>query len=69
VKNDDWTQRPERNAHQRFSTELGEDPQREGLMKTPDRVARMYEFLTKGYQQDIGEVMNGAVFEENTVRW
>jgi GTP cyclohydrolase IA len=47
-----------------FLTELGEDPQREGLFKTPDRVARMYEFLTKGYQQDIGEVMNGAVFEE-----
>ena len=47
-----------------FLTELGEDPKREGLLKTPDRVARMYEFLTKGYQQDIGEVMNGAVFEE-----
>ncbi|MCX6120484.1 MAG: GTP cyclohydrolase I FolE [Ignavibacteriales bacterium] len=47
-----------------FLIELGEDPQREGLLKTPDRVARMYEFLTKGYQQDIGEVMNGAVFEE-----
>ena len=47
-----------------FLAELGEDPGREGLMKTPDRVARMYEFLTKGYQQDIGEVMNGAVFEE-----
>jgi GTP cyclohydrolase I len=44
--------------------ELGEDPQREGLIRTPDRVARMYEYLTKGYQQDIDEVMNGAVFEE-----
>ncbi len=47
-----------------FLSELGEDPDREGLMKTPERVARMYEYLTKGYQQNIDEVMNGAVFEE-----
>ena len=47
-----------------FLVELGEDPKREGLLKTPDRVVKMYEFLTKGYRQDIGEVMNGAVFEE-----
>ena len=47
-----------------FIAELGEDPDREGLLKTPNRVARMYEYLTKGYRQDIGEVMNGAVFKE-----
>jgi GTP cyclohydrolase IA len=47
-----------------FLAELGENPDREGLLKTPDRVARMYEYLTKGYQQDISEVMNGAVFDE-----
>ena len=44
--------------------EMGEDPTREGLVKTPDRVARMYEFLTKGYQQNITAVLNDAVFEE-----
>ena len=47
-----------------FLVELGEDPKREGLLKTPARVARMYEFLTQGYKQDIEEVMNGAVFKE-----
>jgi GTP cyclohydrolase IA len=44
--------------------ELGEDPKREGLLKTPERVARMYDYLTKGYHQSIETVMNGAVFEE-----
>jgi GTP cyclohydrolase I len=44
--------------------ELGENPSRDGLLKTPSRVARMYEFLTKGYKQQIEQVMNGAVFEE-----
>lgn len=44
--------------------ELGEDPKREGLLKTPNRVSKMYDFLTKGYNQNIPEVMNGAVFQE-----
>lgn len=44
--------------------EIGENPKREGLVKTPARVARMYEFLTKGYHEDVNEVLNGAVFAE-----
>jgi GTP cyclohydrolase I len=47
-----------------FLTELGEDPSREGLRKTPNRVARMYEFLTMGYRGNVEEVMNGAIFNE-----
>ena len=43
---------------------IGEDPHREGLQQTPVRVARMWEFLTKGYQQDVHAVLNDAVFSE-----
>jgi len=42
--------------------ELGEDPAREGLLRTPDRVARSLAFLTSGYSADIDEVLNGALF-------
>ncbi len=44
--------------------ELGEDPDREGLLKTPDRVARAMRFLTQGYAQDPEEVIGGALFTE-----
>ena len=42
--------------------ELGEDPKREGLRKTPDRVARSLLFLTQGYRQKPAEVLNKAIF-------
>jgi GTP cyclohydrolase I len=41
---------------------IGEDPEREGLLRTPDRVARMYEELTSGYHIDTDKLINGAVF-------
>jgi GTP cyclohydrolase I len=44
--------------------EIGEDPHREGLLKTPERVARALEFLTAGYRQDPGETLKGAIFAE-----
>ncbi len=44
--------------------EIGEDPKREGLLSTPERVAKAYEFLTKGYKQEICDVLNSAIFNE-----
>ncbi|MBW2316133.1 MAG: GTP cyclohydrolase I FolE [Deltaproteobacteria bacterium] len=43
--------------------ELGEDPGRDGLQKTPGRVARSYRFLTSGYQQNPREILNDAMFD------
>ena len=42
--------------------QLGEDPEREGLVKTPARVEKSLRFLTRGYRQDVDEVLNGALF-------
>ena len=41
---------------------LGEDPQREGLVRTPERFAKAMQYLTKGYSEDPAEVLNGALF-------
>ena len=46
-----------------FLLEIGEDPEREGLKKTPGRVERCWKFLTRGYTQDLDTVVNGALFE------
>jgi GTP cyclohydrolase I len=43
---------------------IGEDPNREGLERTPARVAKAYKFLTSGYAQDPKKVINGALFAE-----
>lgn len=41
----------------------GENPEREGLLRTPERAAKAFQFLTKGYQDDIAQLVNGAVFQ------
>ena len=45
--------------------DLGEDPGREGLERTPERVANSMRFLTQGYDQDPVEILNNAIFEED----
>jgi GTP cyclohydrolase IA len=46
----------------RLLTELGEDPSREGLVRTPQRVERALRFLTSGYDADVDAIVNGALF-------
>lgn len=42
---------------------VGENPEREGLVGTPERVEKSYRFLTRGYTQDLEKVVNGAIYE------
>jgi GTP cyclohydrolase I len=44
---------------------VGEDPSREGLLKTPERAARAFQYLTRGYNQTLDEVVNKAIFESD----
>ena len=46
----------------RILVDLGEDPDRNGLLKTPERVAKALQFMTQGYKQDIDQLLNGAMF-------
>ncbi len=44
---------------------IGEDPQRQGLVKTPGRAARAFEFITQGYRQSVEEIVNDAIFDSD----
>ena len=50
------------NLFTQLLTQIGEDPTREGLLKTPARAARAWEFLTTGYHDNIDDIINGALF-------
>jgi len=49
--------------HTEILTRLGEDPRRDGLVKTPERIEKAMSFLTKGYREDAGKILRGALFE------
>ena len=53
------------NLVQNLLVELGEDPERDGLKRTPERVSRMFGELLSGYQKNIEELVNGAIFESD----
>ena len=44
---------------------LGEDPQRQGLLRTPERVGKAFQYVTKGYQEDPEAILRSALFEED----
>jgi len=54
------------NHYRSIIQELGEDPDREGLVDTPARAAKAMQFLTRGYTQSLEEIINGAVFTSDT---
>ena len=47
--------------------EIGEDPFREGLLKTPKRVSQAWAFFSKGYNEDLNKIINIAVIAKNTM--
>lgn len=51
-------------VYQKVLRNLGENPDREGLLKTPERVAKALQFLTHGYDLDPAEILKGALFHE-----
>jgi GTP cyclohydrolase I len=54
---------PLEDSIRRIIREMGEDPERDGLLSTPRRVADSMRFLTSGYQQNVDQVLNGALYE------
>jgi GTP cyclohydrolase IA len=54
------------NAYREILEAIGEDPTRPGLQDTPKRAAKAMEFLTRGYRQNIDEVINGALFPSDS---
>jgi GTP cyclohydrolase IA len=64
LQSDKPDRRSAEEAVRRILRHIGEDPEREGLARTPIRVVQAYEYLTSGYTQDPKQVINGALFTE-----
>lgn len=54
-----------KNRYKNIIEDLGEDTQREGLIKTPERAAKAMQYLTQGYNQDAAKILKGAMFKED----
>ena len=54
-----------KNLTKQLLEEIGEDPSREGLLKTPSRVSKAWNFFSGGYNQDLDKIINNAVFNED----
>jgi GTP cyclohydrolase I len=54
-----------KDSYKNIIEELGENTEREGLLKTPERAAKAMQFLTQGYHMDAAEILKGAMFDEN----
>jgi len=54
-----------RQQYDQLLSEIGEDPHREGLVKTPERAAKALQFLTQGYDQNAEEILRSAMFKED----
>ena len=54
-----------KNLTKQLLEEIGEDPSREGLLKTPSRVSKAWSFFSGGYNQDLDKIINNAVFNED----
>ena len=53
------------NSFREILEAIGEDAERQGLLKTPGRAARAFEFLTQGYRQSVEEIVNNAIFDSD----
>ncbi|MFT4878892.1 MAG: GTP cyclohydrolase I [Flavobacteriales bacterium] len=64
-KYDEATVEQNAKLYKELLTSLGEDPERQGLLKTPERAAKAMSFLTHGYDVDPSEILRGAMFDED----
>ena len=64
-KNQEEVQQELKKHYEAILSLIGEDPTREGLVKTPERVAKAMQFLTQGYEQSPEDILRGAMFRED----